>query len=524
MLAGGVSLDDVKKQLALMGYADVPDNVVMEFLEEIKAEEPAPSSSTPPRLQPEPQQQQQPEQPPQPHRHFRGNFDGFTEPSPPRSRAAAAAPAAAAAAGSGRQQDPEFVTPPHTPVRGWSAGNSPAGRVDCHADDAETGPVAASLLPREGEAPWGQGGQTSDGDGFHSSREGAAGAAETTPTKAGRGMAPGMSPPIDVEPSPPALVPKTQQKRSSALLRQPARRVPKEEAEAAAAAAAVSSSRSQPNLAQSPADSAKKTPRRQQQQHGHGHHHHPAPQRPSTSRGRLQGQKAGEADEDGFEHPCTPDRRFGRMNERPWRTPPAGFSSAEKPSKSPASGGQLDTDKAAAGSTPGGNSSGSSSQKGPREGPPASPANTGVIFRSKIAQSKAATSLNNFPRSDPVKMYAQNNRVWSSDSFLTMGGNVGSARHGGHGASGPAPATYTAAAAAKKELQIRNAAGKGYTIYGQRGGPAASPRHGIVHAAAAGGSGGDGKKTTKKPYVPPTEKRRDGLRWSVRMSMAAPPH
>eukprot|EP01052_Picozoa_sp_SAG31_P045006 SAG31_NODE_8058_length_1531_cov_1.334497_1_plen_260_part_10 len=214
-LAGGVSVEDVKRQLSLMGYEDVPDSVVLEFLEEIKAEEPSAAAAearTPPRRTPALGQRhgavgaERPDE----HSATAGGNGALPLPLPGR--------------------EPDFVTPPHTPIRGWSATNSPTARMDCHADD---GPVMASLLQQDGESPWSNVGQSSDEDGFHSSREGEPG--EVTPKKSAQlkeGVI-SLSPPIDVEPSPPAATTKTQHKtplRSSALLRQPPQRIPKAEA------------------------------------------------------------------------------------------------------------------------------------------------------------------------------------------------------------------------------------------------------------------------------------------------------
>ena len=101
-ISPGVSLDDVKKQLALLGYEDVADDVVLEFLEEIQHEGGGDR-------QPEVVISDLPEVSLQQTSH----------------------------------KEEVFSTPPHTPVRGWSTANSPAespsnikGRIsDSDADD-----------------------------------------------------------------------------------------------------------------------------------------------------------------------------------------------------------------------------------------------------------------------------------------------------------------------------------------------------------------------------------------------------
>ena len=320
-VANGVSLEDVKKQLGLMGYTDVPDDVVLEFLDEIKAEEPEPPPEGPPPAAAA-------GTPP------RGNTEGrhmhdttLDDRSPPLRR------------------EELFATPPHTPVRGWSASNSPAGSPDIRTSSLHNSPWGGNSLSA---APSDDDGfhSTKESDGFHSSKEGAPGTPDNLWKPRSRGGRLDMSPPIDVEPSPPPgpHQKKTTQKRSSALLGRPAQRVPVDATPAEATSAASRRSAATKPL---PASAQKSRPR--------------------TSRGRRGSSSLSIAGEEAATDPPRTPNRSARMSERAWRTPTpakqsqlqaAGVGSSSKSTPGKAAAVVADSSKST----------------------PPSPASTGVIF------------------------------------------------------------------------------------------------------------------------------------------------
>ena len=118
-----------------------------------------------------------------------------------------------------------------------------------------------------------------------------------------------------------------------------------------------------------------------------------------------------------------------------------------------------------------------------------------VIFQQRLKERGLV-----FKKSDPVKMYQQSSQVWKSDSFLTL-------KHPGRGRSARDPSSNPAVPP-----------GCGYTVFGQRGGPRPKTQSKSPRPASPP------KKNGGRAFKTPGEQRRDGLRWSVRMSMASPPH